>query len=270
MVSIVFWNLNRKPLQDLLAALVKGYAVDLLILAENTIPLSSVLEALNRERPGYRTRPWSTCSKITVFTRFDSRFLQPTEESDRFLICRLRLPARTEILLAMAHLSSKLRSNDHDQLAECQLLSKGVTDAETKVGHERTILVGDLNANPFDVPVAAAHGLHAVMTRQVALKNSRKVQDKEYRFFYNPMWKHFGERSDGPPGTYYYGSAGYVTYFWNIFDQVLIRPGLIQHFPDQELRILTSIGSIRLLGASGLPDKSVASDHLPMLFKLDI
>lgn len=270
MVNIVFWNLNRKPLQNLLAALVKSYAVDLLVLAENTIPSETVLAALNGERPGYRTRPWSICTKITVFTKFHAGFLQPTEESERILICHLKLPARTDILLAMAHLPSKANIDDMSQYAECQLLSESVKNAETKAGHTRTVLVGDLNVNPFEVPVVGALGLHAVMTKQVAMRNSRKIQSRDYRFFYNPMWKHFGERPDGPPGTYYYGSSGYVTYFWNIFDQVMIRPDLIQHFPDEELRILTSIGNINLLGANGRPDKGVASDHLPMLFKLDI
>lgn len=270
MVSVVFWNLNRRPLQDLLAALVKSYAIDLLILAENTMPTSAILAALNGERPGYKARPWSICSKITVFTRFRAEFLEPTEESDRILVCRLKLPARTDILLAMAHLPSKANFDDMSQLAECQLLSESVRNAETKAGHARTVLVGDLNVNPFEPAVAGALGLHAVMAKQVAMRNSRKIQNREYRFFYNPMWRHFGERPDGPPGTYYYGSAGHVTYFWNIFDQVLIRPELIQHFPDEELRILTTIGAIKLLGASGRPNKDFASDHLPMLFKLDI
>src|ERR1700722_628543 len=269
MVSIAFWNLNRRPLQDLLATLVKSHAVDLLVLAENTIAPSIVLASLNQVCPGYKTRPWSICTKISVFTRFHASFLQPTEEDERFLICNLRLPARTEILLAMAHLSSKASFDDHSQLAECQLLSKGIRDAESKAGHGKTVVVGDLNVNPFEPPVAGALGLHAVMTRRLAMRNTRQIQNKEYRFFYNPMWRHFGERPDGPPGTYYYGSSGYVTYFWNIFDQVLIRPDLIQQFRDEDLRILTSIGGTSLVGTSGQPSK-VGSDHLPMIFNLDI
>jgi hypothetical protein len=270
MINIIFWNLNCKPLQDLLAALVKSYAVDVLILAENKIPTSRVLRALNAASPGYKTRPWSVCSRISIFTKFPAKFLQPLEESDRFLICRLTLPPRMEILLAMAHLSSKIYSDATDQLAECQLLSETVRRAEMKAKHTRTILVGDFNVNPFEAAVVGALGLHAVMAKQVAMRNSRTVQNKEYQFFYNPMWRYFGERLDGPPGTYYYGVGGQVTYFWNIFDQVLVRPALIPYFPDHELRILTAIGDMNLLSANGQPNRDVASDHLPMLFKLDI
>jgi hypothetical protein len=59
MINIVFWNLNRRPLQDLLAALVRSYAVDLLVLAENAIAPSAVLygvrsgwEGIYRDRGG--------------------------------------------------------------------------------------------------------------------------------------------------------------------------------------------------------------------------
>lgn len=270
MVNILFWNVNCRPLEDLLAAAVKLHDLDLLILAENTMPTSSVLQMLNQARPGYNTRPWSICSKITVFTRFHVSFLEPTEESDRVLICRLKLPVRPEVLIAMVHLPSKIHANDADQLAHCQLLAEAIRSAEGKAGHTRTVLVGDLNVNPFEVAVVGAHGLHAVMSKQVALKNSRKILEKNYRFFYNPMWRHFGEHSSSPPGTYYYGSSSYVTYFWNIFDQVLIRPDLIPYFHDQDLKILTSIGPAKLTGTNGLPDKKAGSDHLPIIFKLSI
>jgi len=270
MINVVFWNLNKKPLKDLLTALVKSCAVDLLILAENGMSPSTVLAALNAESPNYKTRSWSLCTKITVFTKFHSSFLQPTFESDRILICRLKLPARVDILLAMAHLPSKINFDDFSQLVECQRLSDSVREAEKKAGHNRTILVGDFNANPFEPAIAGTTGLHAVMAKQVAMRQSRQVQDKEYRFFYNPMWRHFGEHQNGPPGSYYYGAGGHITYFWNIFDQVLVRPELIKNFPDQELRILTSIDGVNLLADSGQPNTRIASDHLPMFFKLDL
>lgn len=270
MLNIAFWNVNRRPIHSLLAALVKQEAVDLLVLAESKMSTDAVLAALNKESPGYSTRPWSVCTKIVVFTKLPVVFLQPKEESERVLICQLSLPARTEILLAMAHLPSKSNFDSMSQLAECQLLSEAIRRAETKVGHSRTVLVGDLNANPFEASVAGALGLHAVMTKNVALKGSRKVQHREYRFFYNPMWRHFGDRADGPPGTYYYSAAGHVTYFWNIFDQVLVRPDLIKSLPDDELRVLTAIGKLNLLAANGQPDHNLASDHLPLLFKLSI
>ena len=137
MANILFWNVNCRPLEHLLAAAVKLHDVDLLILAENKMPTSSVLQALNRERPGYKTRPWSICTKITVFTRFHISFLEPSEESDRVLICRLKLPARPDILIAMAHLPSKAHFDDAGQLAQCQLLSEAIKTQKLKQGTRR-------------------------------------------------------------------------------------------------------------------------------------
>ncbi|MBC8042592.1 MAG: hypothetical protein IAF08_04025 [Rhizobacter sp.] len=113
-----------------------------------------------------------------------------------------------------------------------------------------------------------ARGLHAVATRAVATKNSRKVDGKEYPFFYNPMWRYFGDENDRPSGTYYYGGSEPKTYFWNIYDQVLLRPNLVPLFEQQELRILTGDGKQEFL-KKGVPDKAI-SDHLPILFKLNI
>jgi hypothetical protein len=55
-----------------------------------------------------------------------------------------------------------------------------------------------------------------------------------------------------------------------MFDQVLLRPDVIDLFHDKELRILTDDGNISFLSTNGLPDATMASDHLPILFTLDL
>jgi hypothetical protein len=81
------------------------------------------------------------------------------------------------------------------------------------------------------------------------------------------MWGHFGDRTPGPPGTHYYSRGDDVSYFWHMFDQVLIRPDPIERFHDNTLQILTAAGSMPLIGQNGRP---VASGHLPISFKLDL
>lgn len=123
--------------------------------------------------------------------------------------------------------------------------------------------------NPFATGVVAAHGLHAVMSRSIAAKAERTVQERLYPFFYNPMWSHFGDMAE-PPGAYYYEHAEQVVYFWNMFDQVLLRPALLPVFDNRSLRILTTDGEGSFLTERGLPNKSTHSDHLPILFELSI
>ncbi|HGJ66428.1 TPA: hypothetical protein ENS27_13780, partial [bacterium] len=71
-------------------------------------------------------------------------------------------------------------------------------------------------------------------------------------------------------GTYYYPNAEHESLFWYMFDQVLIRPELLGRFKNEDLSILTSDNEISFLNENGTPDKSIASDHLPLLLKLDL
>jgi hypothetical protein len=108
-----------------------------------------------------------------------------------------------------------------------------------------------------------------MMCRRVAGEKSRVVQDREYQFFYNPMWNLLGDESNGPPGTYYYRKAAPKALFWHMFDQVLIRPDLIDRFSVTELKIIEGDGQTSFI-KNGFPDKTVASDHLPIVFRLNL
>ena len=55
-----------------------------------------------------------------------------------------------------------------------------------------------------------------------------------------------------------------------MFDQVLIRPDLLDLFHTKDLKILSEAGGTSLLSGIGVPDKNSASDHLPILFKLTL
>jgi hypothetical protein len=124
--------------------------------------------------------------------------------------------------------------------------------------------------NPFETGIVSSVGFNATSTRQVAAKGSRTVQGRDYLFFYNPMWGFLGDHQASPPGTYYYGHAEHVCYHWNAFDQVLVRPALIDRFQLEDLKILTDDGIAPLVRENGLPDAVAASDHLPIVFALNL
>src|SRR5438477_507279 len=79
-----------------------------------------------------------------------------------------------------------------------------------------------------------------------------------------------GTAGHEPPGTCYYRAAESKWYYWNMFDQVLLRPGLLPYFKNQDLKILTTDGANSFLNKRGLPDRSRASDHLPIFFRLHV
>ena len=270
-MNFLFWNLNKKPLERLVADLAELHNVDVLILTECNISTQVMLQSLNSRDDRMFHRTQSERDKIVIYTRFSPEFLRPLFESSRLTIRRLRLPERDDdVLLAAVHLLDKGNSSDDSQRAASAELASMILSVEKEVGHERTVLVGDFNMNPFEAGVVMATGFHAVMTRALAEGQRRIVQEREYPFFYNPMWGHFGDAGDGPPGTYYYPGAEHLVYFWNMFDQVLIRPALLSIFRNEELKILSAIGERSLVTTKALPDKAVGSDHLPILFRLDL
>ncbi|HLG17224.1 MAG TPA: hypothetical protein VJH03_22425 [Blastocatellia bacterium] len=270
MTTFLFWNLNKKRLEELVASLAEVHEVDVLILTECEVPAHSMLEVLNRRAGAKFHLTDSQCAEIVIYTKFSPEFLRKKCDSGRLTIRRLRLPGSEEILLAAVHHPSKLYWKDGSQSFECVELSHTIRMMEEAVRHRRTVLVGDFNMNPFEEGMIAANGLNAVMARMIAARESRTVQESEYPFFYNPMWGHFGDAVDGPSGTFYRGSSEHIAYFWHMFDQVLIRPELLGIFRNEDLKILSGIEKRSFLTSRGLPDASVASDHLPILFRLDL
>ncbi len=268
MITFLFWNLKKKYLIHNIKNLSLQHEIDVFMFAEFSIEPDMMLNILNNKKSCEFYYAPGLCSKIKIFTKFSSDFITSVYDSDRITIRHLKLPNMKDILLAVSHFPSKMNWSDSSQASECMEMSKEIRDIEQQIGHSRTVFVGDFNMNPFEDGVVSANGFNAVMTRRIAERKSRIVQNREYPFFYNPMWSIFGDGSPGPPGTYYYNSSQHKNFFWNMFDQVLIRPDLLSCFRNEELKIIDSDGNISFMTSHGIPDDCVASDHLPILFKL--
>lgn len=271
MITFLFWNLNRKPLQEVVTRLVRRHAVDVLMLAECNMSPDHMLAELNTEdRAEFFYAPTPIRTRVEIFTRFTPLFLEPVDDDLRLSVRHLKLPGQTSVLLAVAHLPSKLAWSDSGQTLAGIRWAEMVRQAEKKVGHSRTVLVGDLNMSPFEDGIVSANGFHAVMSRDIALRQARRVLGVEYPFFYNPMWGLFGDTTRGPSGTYYRNDSEMRGYFWYLFDQVLIRPDLLSAFSYSDLEVLTTDGEIPFLNSRGVPNTDTISDHLPLLFKLSL
>jgi hypothetical protein len=267
-ITVLFWNINRSDLGGLAAAIAQEHDVDIVLAAECVRP-GRLLKDLNRELSRkFNYQVVNSERRIEVFSRLPRRSIQLLDEAGLSFM-RVSPPIGTEVLIVGAHLASKRFKSDPDQAFRCIEVARTICAYEERVGHSRTVLVGDLNMNPFEHGVVTASGLHAVMSRRAAQESARVVGGKEYQFFYNPMWSHFGDRGPSPPGTYYYRGSSETTFFWNIFDQVLVRPELLATLGEEDVRVLTSAGGRSLLRADGRPDKQVASDHLPIVFSLN-
>ena len=157
-----------------------------------------------------------------------------------------------------------------DQALAAVGINAQIRTVEGTIGHRRTLVVGDFNMNPFEPGLVSFDCFHAVMSRTTAQRRSRKIGGQEHFFFYNPMWNHFGDHPPSPPGSYYRTGSGRTEYFWHSFDQVLLRPDLLDCFRDDGLEVVTRIGELSLVKENGIPDRTTGSDHLPLLLELSI
>jgi len=224
-----------------------------------------------KEKPTYY--PISCGKRFKVFARFDSRFMQLQELpvlSDRFDIWHLALPLQEDVLLSVVHGPDKRNNSLDKQELFMQQVVAALSYFENKIGHTRSIVLGDFNANPFESPVASALGMHAVSSRAIAQRSPRRILDKSYSYFYNPMWNLLGDARGTAPATYYYGGSDLNELYWHMLDQVLVRPSLLNRFDFATLDIVTTVRTTRLTRAGGTPDDTRFSDHLPVVFGVDL
>ena len=268
MTRFLFWNINRQDLTENICRLADRHGLDVLILAES--PLNPrALEVILREQCTLRYYySHGNCERIQMYTSFPSENIRPIREGARFTIRTMVLPSKVEVLLVGVHLRSKFYADPNSQMHDSRDLAEEIWKAEGECDHRRTLLVGDLNMNPFDPGIVGARSLNAVMCRETARKGFRRLQGKDYPFFYNPMWGHFGDLSDTPPATYYYPDGDDVCYYWYMLDQVMVRPDLLDYFDPRGVRVLDQDGDQSLLTDSGRVRRPRPSDHLPLLFDL--
>jgi hypothetical protein len=237
MLTFLFWNLgmNRKSVQTsqafqslLLASaarLVEQWQVDVLVLAEYMLEPQHMVSVLNDKEPGRFAHSRSNQSKLAIFYRTKSTNLSSGREGTRFTT-RHVIPQQGETLLLVAvHMLKKGEYSAQSQETEALFISSDIIQEENGAAHRRTLMVGDFNMNPFEYGMIGAGHFHGVMTRALAEQRQRTLQDRQHFFFYNPMWSFLGDASSEPPGTYYDWRSEANCYFWNLFDQVLLRPG---------------------------------------------
>jgi endonuclease/exonuclease/phosphatase family metal-dependent hydrolase len=268
-VNFLFWNVNRRGQSETIAALAHSLKADVIVLAEGDESAGTILRSLNP--PGtaaylYVAAPVQS-SAVQLYTKFPTDFITAVGEQGRTSLWHVSLPGQVSFILAALHLPSKLWKDEHEQAEIASEISKFIRFHEIRLGHDRTVVVGDFNMNPFERGILTAYAFNAVMTRKDALKSSRRVNDSDRPFFFNPMWSLFHDGDMGPPGTFHHSSPSHLSVYWNMFDQVLLRPSLLRHFNKSSLRIVTTCENESLLDELGKP---LASDHLPITFTLEL
>jgi len=264
-LKIIFWNIAKNPLLEELKLLIKHHQPNILVLAEIGNSPAEIVKAISSGEFQFNYNEDPICEKIFIFSQYADEWLPLVTSTLRFTVRAVQVPNYLAFNLLGIHYQSKMHWNFVDQAAFTVVANNIIEKFESQQQNQNTLLIGDFNMNPFEPGMIQATGFHGVLNKSVAIKKKRRIDGKDYPFFYNPMWSFFGDFGKGPvSGTYYKSYARPVNYFWNIYDQVLIRPSLIKYFNENDLQVISNFGEdLNLLKKSGLINKDI-SDHLPI------
>lgn len=262
-MKYLFWNINKKDLSIPITKLLSEYQCDFVAFSEMDIDSDLLLRSLTSLNLSYY--PITVmCDRIKIFTRFSPEWIRPLHDSSYYTILKVRHESLGYHIVAVVHFPSKLYADEYDHMSQARTLKSEIEALEQAENIVQTVIFGDFNMNPFEEGMVNADTLFTVPCRNVASIRSRKIKGQDYSMFYNPMWSMFGDQH-APPGTYFYSQASIKSYYWHLFDQVIIRPSLTDSFPLDKLKIIYSVKGLSLTNDKGYPD---ASDHLPLYFEI--
>jgi len=265
-VKFLFWNVGGRTVDKEIIALVADERPDFLVLAEYKTSTIDLLRSMVAAGIHFYLIPSIACDRITIYSNIVPNHIHHRREASRFTIKEIRSTGTKPILLCLVHLLSKLHASDDDQLYGAISLKNAIEKAETEAGHKNTIVFGDFNMNPFDKGMLFAAALNAISCLRTAERESRMVQGQVQNLFYNPTWNLLGDFIEGP-GTYFHKSPSSLSLYWNMLDQVIMRPELARGLDRDSLKIIRAAGGTSFITDEGLPS---VSDHLPIVFSIDI
>jgi endonuclease/exonuclease/phosphatase family metal-dependent hydrolase len=263
----IFWNVNKNiAINQLICDLMVESQCDIISLAEYIDNTESLLCLLAKIGLRFYAYPCIGCKRITILSKYDVNQIEQLADDNFYTLKRFPHSDLGSIIIAFVHFPSKLHAEDVDYIELACSLRNDIENIETRLDDRKTIIVGDFNMNPFENGMTSAAALHSIPWAKQAQKLKRVIRDRTYYFFYNPMWNLLGDYIP-PAGSFYYQKSISNCIYWNIFDQVNIRPCLIDNFDVSKIKFITQIKELVLTKHSGIPDSNI-SDHLPLYFEL--
>jgi hypothetical protein len=163
---------RRRDTGENIGRLCQDYDVDILLLAETETSSAQLVTEINGVA-GARGTFWELPrrgSRIRACTRYAPSLVHPTFDDGHVKMVELRPPIGLPLLIVAAHLPSKLWAGDDEQKYRVRLLRQDIAAQEAHAGHRNTLIIGDLNVNPFEDALTAADGLQGVMDREMATR----------------------------------------------------------------------------------------------------
>jgi exonuclease III len=288
--KILFWNLNKQDVSDIIISIVNNLSIDVIILAEfnhhrasrrtlkRGIDLQKFICELNHQTKKTFKSRFISGQKIVLLDNFQNETVIASKEDKRMSFCTYEIN-REQFMIAGVHLRDKYSNDSHDLYSYASQHRQSLDENHQNV--KKIIVVGDFNMNPFEQGMMGFMGFNAIFSKEEILYNSqgRKFGDEFKPFYYNASWEAYN--LVGSQGTYYYDeSNSSLNPYWHILDQVLFSPELMDSYVTGSFNIITKVPALRIDLLREKKSKSTRnvkkiidkqySDHLPITFEVDI
>lgn len=261
-MKYLFWNTHKNVnINSILCDLIIENRISVVVLAEYTANTDELIDLLQYSGIHMKQFPTVGCERISILGKIEVD-MEPQLQTDHTSIQIIN----ENFIMCCVHLNSQIYTGSAERREiDMEGIISEILKIENELDTKDTIIVGDFNINPYDKSCVDARYFHGIPVYKEAMRGCRSINGKEYHMFYNPMWNFLGDFKE-PYGTYYHRTSDVVTTYWDIYDQVIMRPALREKFVDDSLKIITETMTTSLLDRNKHPNHNI-SDHLPIVFE---
>lgn len=255
-MNIAFWNLGKNDNEDSIAHMIKENKIDIALFAEHK---STNFSSLCLNLDGYsQSLGYGGCEKITMIASSAYQIAVRREQS-RYCIYEC-LVGQSKYIIVGIHLPANPNATAEDRKNVIRDIVRDVESIENELKTDKTIIIGDYNASPFDQELVQKDAFNAVLYKGLLKKQEYiKSNGKQYRRFYNPMVHYISEESQ-MYGSFYY-SGGIQSLYWYCYDQIIVRKSLMDKI--SAVKYCKTVGKRNLI--KDIKPNTEISDHLPLI-----
>ena len=260
-MELLFWNINRNDIAEHLADCLIEHDVDIAVLAEaQGLSFGKVEELLD----GRYSWVWGYggCDKVWLIAKCEVS-VSVVREQGRYAIYEACV-VNDRFALLCTHLQDRRNAAPAVRMVTIRDMMRDAHTWMDSAQCQDLIVMGDLNANPYDCELLQPDSFNAVLFKDVIRHDDTgSFAGKTYPRLYNPTI-HFISEEGKMYGSYYRLASSEANPIWNCPDQALFSANLADKVVGY--RYLRSAGDHSLM-AEVRPNRNI-SDHLPLLVSL--
>ncbi|WP_373217787.1 hypothetical protein [Ruminococcus sp. 5_1_39BFAA] len=223
LLNILFWNLKRNAIEDYIIDCIVENNVDIAVFSEfNGINFINIEKNLGKMYG--RILAAQDDRKVTLIAKntFSVTILQ---QQNRYSIYNVKTAVK-DYLLAAVHLEDRRNYKSAERIDTIKRLVADIEQTEELLKCNNTIVIGDLNANPYDEELLSKYAFNAVLFKTIIDKSElTNPNSSKRKRFYNPILHYISEDTE-MYGSFYH-EKDYMTSYWHCLDQVLVRKSLV-------------------------------------------